>query len=196
MSATNISATGTISANRRRSPDWRWLMARGAVATLLGVVGLALVPVLTLSSVLALGVALVGAAIYQLTRLTGPGQSANKAMRVGYAVAYGFGGTAMVLNPPAAAVGLTLMAAVALGIWGFRRLIVGGARSDRGMGVIAIVAGTAILVTWPLSGVWGIGLAVATMMLAVGWQNLVGGVSLRRRKRSDDSVSGTGSYVA
>lgn len=196
MSSTNLSTTGVTLGGRHHDPDWRWLMARGAVAVVLGVVGLALIPILTLSGVLVMGAVLIGASLYQLARLPRIRPSGAKAMHIGYAIAYAFGGLAMVFNPPSAAVGLTLIAAFALGIWGFRGLMNGGTRHDRRLGIIAIVAGTALLIAWPLSGMWGVGVAIATLMLALGGQNLAKGVVIRRQQRSSKPKSGYGTYIA
>lgn len=184
--------------------DPRWLMASGVVAVLLSLAGLAMLPVLTIAAVLTLGVVLLGAAVYQLAKAWNAAGLKARGMRLGYALAYAFGGAAMVLNPPGAATGMTLVIAAALGLVGIQRLLLTGrtelqeaASGRRATGLFAIVAGTAILLTWPVSSVWAIGVAVSAILGAMGWRNLAVGTALRRgRSEGRSGPSGADDTLA
>ncbi len=182
----------TTKTARRPAPDP--LIVSGGLAFLLSLLGLTMLPTLTIAAVLTAGLALVGAALYQVARIWGEQPFRERARRLGYALAYAFGGLAMISNPPGAATGLTLFGAIALGILGFQRLLLQTRRGDaaaarraRSAGWLSLGAGTAVLVTWPLSSTWAIGVAVAAYLGAIGWGNLTTGIALRRIPRVVDS---------
>ncbi|MBK1702499.1 HdeD family acid-resistance protein [Thiococcus pfennigii] len=176
MSTVNLSTTSVVPARPRRFG----LLASGAVAVAMGVVGLALVPLLTVAAVLTIGVVLLGAAVYQVTKAWRAPDGQPRTPHLVYAAVYAFGGLAMVFNPVGSAVGVTLFAAFALVLWGLYRVFGDAARRDIARGTVALIGGTLLVLTWPVSGLWAIGVAVAAALLAVGWRNLVGGLRPRR----------------
>jgi uncharacterized membrane protein HdeD (DUF308 family) len=75
---------------------------------------------------------------------------------------------------------LTLMIAWCLVAIGVLRLLVGWQmRASKGWiwtligGVVAIALGVMIMVEWPVSGVWVIGMFVAIEMMFAGWSQII-----------------------
>ncbi|AGA91176.1 hypothetical protein Thimo_2443 [Thioflavicoccus mobilis 8321] len=179
MSTANLSTTSVVPLRSRRFG----LLASGVVAIAMGVVGLALVPLLTVATVLSLGVLFIGVAVYQLTKAVRATDWQGRAPHLGFGAVYAFGGLAMVFNPLGSAVGVTLFSSFALVLWGLHRVFGAPERRDVGRGALALVGGTLVILSWPTSGLWSIGIAVSAALLAIGWRNLVGGLALRRRLR-------------
>lgn len=176
---------------RSTRPDWRWMFASGVLAIALGLLGLGLTPVLTIAAVLALGLVLAGAAVYQLIQGVRTTEWRRRMTRFGYAGAYAFGGAAMVLSPGAAAAGLTVLLAVLFGMAGFRALFANlNQRDHRDWGARAllggafILTGTLLLLTWPVSSIWAIGTGVSVVLLTKGWRNVVGALTERGHERN------------
>src|SRR6266851_771716 len=92
----------------------------------------------------------------------------------------------MIANPALAAVSLTLLIAIILIVAGLFRLVVAFSTPlhHRGWlilnGVISILLGVMIWRSWPVSGLWVIGMFIGIDMIFDGWTEIMLALSVRR----------------
>jgi uncharacterized membrane protein HdeD (DUF308 family) len=174
MAATLISA-GMDEVRQHRA----WFFVWGIVLNILGLIAIGSSVLTTLISVLLLGWILVFSGVFDvfhgLTRHRWHGFFLNLLAGLLYA-AVGF---FMVSNPALAAVTLTLLIAMLLVVAGTFRLIIGVSMSfdHRSWlilnGVIAILLGLSIWRSWPISGLWVIGLFIGINLIVDGWTEVM-----------------------
>jgi uncharacterized membrane protein HdeD (DUF308 family) len=101
-------------------------------------------------------------------------------------VLYAVAGVVMIANPALAAVSLTLLIAIILIVAGLFRLVVAFSTPlhHRGWlilnGVISILLGVMIWRSWPVSGLWVIGMFIGIDMIFDGWTEIMLALSVRR----------------
>ena len=101
-------------------------------------------------------------------------------------VLYAVAGGVMIANPALAAVSLTLLIAIILIVAGVFRLIVAFSTPlhHRGWlilnGAISILLGIMIWNSWPVSGLWVIGLFIGIDMIFDGWTEIMLALTARR----------------
>jgi uncharacterized membrane protein HdeD (DUF308 family) len=177
--------------------NWGWLMALGIIFVILGTVGLGMTFLLTLASVFFFGVLLGiggGAQLVEAFKCSG---WKGILWHVLIALAYLFAGYTMIANPALASEVLTLMIAWVFIVVGIIRLVIGFQhRETKGWywtsigGVISIILGGMILASWPVSGLWVIGLFVAIEMIVNGWSYIF--IALAAKKAGQTGVRGIG----
>lgn len=98
---------------------------------------------------------------------------------------YGVTGCMIVANPGATAVALTLLISVFLIFGGVSRIIVAIMYGfpNRGWlflnGVIALLLGISIAQSWPVSGLWVIGMFVGVDLICNGWSLVMLGIAAK-----------------
>lgn len=109
------------------------------------------------------------------------------------AVVYLVAGVLMIFDPAGAAIALTLIIGVALLTVGALRLAIAiQHRGQRGWkwavagGIATLLLGGLILLGWPMSGLWVIGLFIAVELLINGWTAIFVGLAARRAKHHRD----------
>jgi uncharacterized membrane protein HdeD (DUF308 family) len=152
-----------------------WFLAVGIALIVLGFIALSSSVTMTLVSVMFLGWLLIFSGIFQaihgLARQGWSGFFINLLCGVLYTVT----GFLMVSNPGIAAVTLTLMIAMLLIVAGAFRLLVAifSEMPHRGWlvfdGIITLVLGVSIWRSWPLSGLWVIGLFIGIDLIFDGF---------------------------
>ncbi len=159
--------------------NWGWILALGILLLILGTIGLCMTLFLTLASVLSFGVLLLvggGAQIVHAFKAKG---WKSIVLSVLIAILYILSGIMVIGNPVAASAVLTLMLAGAIIGIGVLRIVMGF--QLRGFknwiwpllsGIIAILMGVVIILQWPISGFWVIGLFVAIEMIMNGWATI------------------------
>lgn len=175
-------------------PDkWGWLVGLGVVSTLLGVAGLGMTFGLTLAGVLFFGVLLLVGGVLQLFDAFKYGGWKSTFLHAAIALVYVLAGFLMVVDPAGAAVALTLFLGAALVAAGVLRVAICiQHRDQRGWkwmalgGLASIALGAVILVGWPISGLWVIGLFIAIELLINGWTAIFLGLAARRAKLARD----------
>jgi uncharacterized membrane protein HdeD (DUF308 family) len=157
-------------------------MAVGALCLALGLVGLAYTLTLTVASVVFYGVLLIVGGLAQLCEPFFSGARAGwraRAIRVVIGLIYVAAGLLAILQPLRAAVALTLLLGVMLLASGVARGVAAlYQRGSRGglvlAALLALALGAALIVGWPVSGLWAIGLFVSCDLIAYGlallWQ--------------------------
>jgi uncharacterized membrane protein HdeD (DUF308 family) len=159
--------------------NWGWLLALGVLFLLLGTLGLGRVTALTVGSVMFFGVlAIIGGAaqLAQVFKCSG-----WKAVLVHVLIGalYVAAGLEMLTNPIGASVVLTLFLGATIGAIGLLRIVF--AFQHRGTtgwvwtllgGIVTVVLSFMILSSWPVSGLWIIGLFVSVELIVNGWSTI------------------------
>jgi uncharacterized membrane protein HdeD (DUF308 family) len=165
-------------------------MTYGILCIVLGTIGLGMTFGLTLASVLFFGVLLLiggGAQLLDAFRYRG---WRGILWHVLIALLYLAGGVVMITDPLLASATLTLLLAwilIAVGIT--RSVIAFQLRPASGWwwpllsGIASVLLGVMILASWPLSGLWVIGLFVAIELIFNGWSYLFVALAARSLAR-------------
>lgn len=156
--------------------NWGWLLALGILFLLLGAIGVGMSMALTVVGVLYFGVLLLiggGVQLWQSLKCKG---WQSMTWHVVISLVYLVAGALVVYDPVGAAIGLTLVIAIALLVTGTTRLAMAfQLKPARAWvwtllsGIMSIVLGGIILVQWPATGLWVIGLVIAIELIVSGW---------------------------
>jgi len=167
--------------------NWGWLLAFGILAILLGMLGLGMTFGLTLASIELFGILLIVGGAFQLFNAFKCKGWKSTVWHLLIALLYIAAGVIMVIDPVLASVTLTLVIAwilIAVGI--MRSIMAFQMRKASGWywplisGIVSIALGVMIIVQWPISGLWVIGLFVAIELILHGWSYVF--VALAARK--------------
>ncbi|MGH7933424.1 MAG: HdeD family acid-resistance protein [Candidatus Binataceae bacterium] len=173
-------AAGVLSLGIDKVREHRiWFLIWGIALIVLGIIAIGLSELATLVSVVFLGwILIIGGLvglIHGLMHRRWHGFFLNLFAGVLYVVA----GFMMVTNPAMAAVTLTLLIAMLLIVGGGFRLFVAFSMPLRHWGwlilngVISIVLGIIIWDSWPISGLWVIGLFIGIELIFDGWTEVM-----------------------
>ncbi|MGH7913109.1 MAG: HdeD family acid-resistance protein [Candidatus Binataceae bacterium] len=164
-----------------------WFLVIGIALIIIGIIAIGSAELMTIVSVMFLGWLLIIAGVFEVihgfTRRPWSGFFINLMAGVLYAVV----GIVMVASPARAAVTLTLLIALILIVAGLFRLFIAFSTQlhHRGWlilnGVISILLGASIWDSWPLSGLWVIGLFIGIDMIFDGWTEIMLALSVRRQ---------------
>jgi uncharacterized membrane protein HdeD (DUF308 family) len=156
-----------------------WFLVMGIILIVLGVIAIGSAELMTMVSVLLFGWLLLFAGIFEIihgfARRAWGGFFVNLMAGLLYAVT----GLLMVSHPGVAAITLTLMIAMLLIVAGTFRIFVAFSTPihHRGWlvinGAISLILGFCILDSWPVSGVWVIGLFIGIDMVFDGWTEVM-----------------------
>lgn len=175
---------------------WGWLLALGIVSIILGVIGLGMTVTLTIVSVIFFGVLLLVGGVTQLfDAFRHPGWKSTF-WHVLIALLYLVGGIILVGDPVGGSVALTLVvAAMLVGSGIFRAVMAFQARGAAGWSwllvgaILSIVLGLMILSSWPVSGLWVLGLVVAIELIINGWSCVMMALVGRRVGKTTGSAA-------
>jgi uncharacterized membrane protein HdeD (DUF308 family) len=176
--------------------NWGWLMGLGVVSTLLGLVGLGMTFGLTLAGALLFGILLVvGGGLQLFDAFMCKGWKSSLA-HAAIALVYLLAGAMLILDPLGGAIALTLVLAVTLIVVGALRLVIAVQhRHERGWkwaaagGALSLLLGALVLLQWPVSGLWVIGLVIAVELLINGWMAIFVALAARRVHRHNQLES-------
>lgn len=165
---------------------WGWMFGLGLILVLIGILAIAAPFVATFASVVALGWLLVIAGIAQLIYSFTSRHSSDFLLHSLIALFTILVGMLMLTHPTITAMTLTILLAAfffALGLfriysalllrfknWGW--VLLGG--------IIAIILGVLILVHWPSSALWVLGLFIGIDLIFTGWEFILGGLLLKK----------------
>jgi uncharacterized membrane protein HdeD (DUF308 family) len=176
---------------------WGWLLALGIISLILGVVGLGMTATLTIVSVIFFGVLLLVGGVVQLVEAFKHSGWKSTFWHVLIALLYIVGGIILVGDPVGGSVALTLVVAAMLVASGlFRAIVAFQAKGVAGWGwllfgaLLSILLGLMILASWPVSGLWVIGLFIAIELIINGWSCVIMALVGRRMAK------GTGGTAA
>jgi uncharacterized membrane protein HdeD (DUF308 family) len=166
---------------------WGWLFGLGLVFDLLGVAGLVFTLALNVADVTVFGLLLLVGAVAQIIQAVRCREWRGSLLSLLEAALYAAGGILMLSDPLVAAGYLTVALAFALIAMGAVRIggalkhgaIVAGAAMLGFSGLVAMAAGVFILLNWPMSGVFAIGLYLSIELMMHGQALLVLGIMAR-----------------
>lgn len=167
--------------------NWGWLLGLGILFVVLGFIGLGMTVGLTLVSIIFLGALFIIAGLVQIVDVF---KSHHWKGIVGHAliaVLYIMGGGLVIYDPILASAVITALIAWVLIIIGVTRLIMAIVlRHTAGWGwllfagLTAIVLGVLILMQWPYSALWIIGMFIAIELIVNGWTYIFMAMGMRR----------------
>lgn len=167
----DVTAEGTM--------NWTWMMVTGILFVVLGTIGLGMLFLVTVASILFIGVlAIVGGAAQLIQAFTAHGwRNILSAVLIG--ALYLFAGAVIIGNPLASSAALTLVLAWALVVLGVMRSVFAVQHRSYRLwgwslfsGLLSIVLGFLIMAQWPVTGLWVIGLFVSIEMIFHGWAHI------------------------
>ena len=156
--------------------NWGWLLGLGILFILMGTIGLGMVGGITLVSMFFLGVVLMIAGGFQLIDVFKSKLWKGALSHALVGLCYIAGGCLVVYDPFLASSIITAaLAGVLIVIGAIRLMMASYLRDEKGWGwlffagLAAIVLGVMILMQWPLSGMWFIGMLIAIELMICGW---------------------------
>ena len=177
---------------------WGWFLGIGIVFVVLGTFGVLTAVLFTLVSVVMFGALLVAGAILQAIDAY---RAVGRKSRISHAVIallYAIAGILMLADPVDASVALTLVLALALMVVGLIRLVMAyQMRPARGWGwalaagIASLLLGGIILIGWPHTALWVIGLIVAIELIVNGWMCIFLAFAARNAGRRTAGAAGT-----
>jgi uncharacterized membrane protein HdeD (DUF308 family) len=177
--------------------NWGWLLALGIVSIVLGTIGLYMTFALTLATVLFFGaLILVGGALQLVQTFSCKGWKSVLG-HVLIALLYIAAGILILKDPVLASGVLTLMLAgilIAVGVirisMAFQlRKAVSGWYWTLISGIVSVLLGGMIVVEWPVSGLWVIGLFVAIELIFNGWSYVFVALAARKAGREPPAAA-------
>ena len=175
---------------------WGWLLALGIVMIILGCLGLVFSFAFTLASVIVFGALALAAGLLQLWHGFAAREESwgGRGLHLLVALAYLLLGGLLLWDPLSGSLSLTLLlAAFLLVIGGFRVYYAWQWRRRgwrwklaTGLGVLDVVLAVLILVGWPSTGLWVIGLFLAIELLLNGFLLSSLALTVRGMQRDTD----------
>ena len=167
--------------------NWGWILGLGILFLVLGCIGLGMVVCLTLVSMFFFGALLIISGITHIIDVFKHKEWKGIIGQALIAVLYIAGGCVVFYDPFLASTLITALLAGVLIIIGITRIIMAIALKDSKSwgwlllaGITAIVLGVLIIMQWPISGLWVIGMFIAIEMIVNGWTYIFIGLSLRQ----------------
>ena len=165
---------------------WAWLLLLGVIFIVFGCVGLSMVVGLTLVSMVFFGILLIVAGVSQIIDAFKSRQWQGVFWHALVAFLYVGLGALIIYDPFLASTLITVLLAWIFIIIGAARIFMAfSLRHGVGWvwlllaGIAALIIGVLILMQWPLSGLWVIGLFIAIDMLMTGWSYIFMALALR-----------------
>jgi len=179
--ASKDSGSGQAQANRV------WLVALGAGFLILGLIGLGMTFAVTTASILFYGIMLIVGAAAQFVDAAKRKGIKGIVYQILTGLLYLFAGMVILTNPIQAELILTLIIAGILLLVGLTRVVMALGMRQSGSwllhfvsGLVSAILGVMILVQWPVSGLWVIGLFVSVELMVNGWSYIFLGMSSKR----------------
>jgi uncharacterized membrane protein HdeD (DUF308 family) len=168
---------------------WGWLLALGILFIILGTLALGMLAIVTLASILVIGAIVLIAGIVQLIDAFKCRGWKAITWHVLIALLYIWAGILIIYDPILASTIITALLAWLLIAIGFIRFMMAFTlKKTKGWywlilaGIASIIMGVIILSSWPISGLWVIGLLIAIEILISGWSYVFLAVALRQAK--------------
>jgi uncharacterized membrane protein HdeD (DUF308 family) len=156
-----------------------WFMILGIALIILGTIAIGSAELMTVVSVLLLGWILIFAGLFEIVHGFARRAWGGFIINLMGGLLYAVTGFLMVSHPGVAAITLTLLLAVMLIVAGTFRIFVAFSTpiQHRGWlilnGAISLILGFCILDSWPVSGLWVIGLFIGIDMIFDGWTEVM-----------------------
>lgn len=166
--------------------NWGWILGLGILFLILGFIGLGMVVGLTLVSMIFFAALLFIAGLTQFIDVFKHKEWKGIIWQSLIAVLYITAACVVFYDPFLASTLITAMLAGVLIVIGLTRIFMAFALKDSKSwfwlllaGITAIILGILILLQWPMSGLWVIGLFIAIEMIVTGWTYIFIALSLK-----------------
>lgn len=166
--------------------NWGWVLGLGILFLILGCIGLGMVVGLTLASMFFFGALLIISGLTHIVDVFKHKHWKGMIWQALIAVLYIAGGCVVLYDPFLASTLITAILAGVLIVIGITRIIMALALKDSQgwgwlllAGITAIILGVLILLQWPISGLWVIGMFIAIEMIVNGWTYIFIAFALR-----------------
>jgi len=154
---------------------WGWFLAIGIALILIGVLAVVLAGTTTLFSMIMLASLLIAGGGVQLVNTLKTYRGEGFFLSLITSIFYITVGVLLLLNPQVGGISLTLLLSAFYMVGGMSKMIVSAVNRFANWGwmffsgFIAFILGLLILMEWPQSGLWVIGLFVGIDLITVGW---------------------------
>lgn len=166
--------------------NWGWVLGMGILFLFLGCMGLSMVMGLTLMSMFFFGALLVIGGVSHIVDVFQHREWKGMIWQSLIAVLYIAAGCIVFYDPFLASTFITAILAGVLIVIGLTRIIMAFALKRANgwawlllAGITAIILGVLIILQWPMSGLWVIGLFIAIELIVNGWTYIFIALSLR-----------------
>lgn len=156
--------------------NWGWLLGLGILLVFLGCIGLSMVIGLTLVSMYFFAALLIVSALSHFIDIFKHQDWQGIFWQAIIAFLYLIGAVIVFYDPFLASTLITALLAIVLIVIGITRIVLAlSLKSTQGWGwllfagITAIILGLLILIQWPISGLWVIGMFIAIDMIINGW---------------------------
>lgn len=173
---------------------WKWFLALGIGLLLLGIVALGASVSVTLASVLLFGLLFMVSGIIQAVQAFQTRQSSGFFLHVLAGLFDLVIGVLLVTHPTVGALALTLLLAAFFLVSGLFRSIAAVSLQFLNWGwaliggIVSLFLGVLLLVEWPESGLWFIGMCIGIDMIFHGWGWVMLASALRAARPTDHSA--------
>jgi uncharacterized membrane protein HdeD (DUF308 family) len=156
-----------------------WFLILGIALIILGSIAIGSAELMTVASILIFGWLLIFAGLFEIVHGFARRAWGGFIINLMGGLLYTVTGLLMISHPGIAAITLTLMIAMLLIVAGTFRLFVAFSTSihHRGWlilnGAISLILGFCILDSWPVSGLWVIGMFIGIDMIFDGWTEVM-----------------------
>jgi len=166
--------------------NWGWLLGLGILLLILGCIGLGMVVGLTLVSMYFFAALLIISCVTHFLDVFKHKEWKGAFWQAIIAVLYLLGACVIIYDPFLASILITAVLAGILIIIGITRIVLAFSIKDaKGWGwllfagIIAIILGVLIIMQWPVSGLWVIGMFIAIDMIVNGWTYIFMALALK-----------------
>ena len=169
---------------------WGWMLALGILLLLAGSLGLYMSVAVTIMTVLLFGALILAGGALSLVQTIVDREETwqGQLFHVLLAVFYIISGALVLANPMAASAVLTLMLGAMFAAMGVTRLTYGFRCRKNGwkwilpimIGLVDLIFAFILVVSWPVSGLWVIGLFVSVELLMYGWMLTFTALAVRK----------------
>lgn len=170
--------------------NWSWLLGLGVLFVIFGVLGLSSVVGITLISIMFIGFMFLMGGILQLIDVTKSKQWEPAIWHALIAIMYFIGGCFIIWDPILASTVITALIGWTLVIIGIIRLVMAfSMHGTKGWlftliaSLAAIVLGGIILMQWPMSSLWVIGMFISIELLLNGLSYIIMALAMRTQLR-------------
>lgn len=167
--------------------SWGWVLGLGILFIILGCIGISMVVGLTVLSMMFFGALLVVAGLSNVVDVIKHKEWKGMIWQALIAVLYIVGGFVVFYDPLLASSIITALLAGVLIVIGITRIIMAmSLKSAQGWawlmlaGITALILGVLIMIQWPVSGLWVIGLFIAVELIVTGWTYVIIAFSSRK----------------
>ncbi len=169
---------------------WKWFLLLGIMNLIFGIFGVAFASLVTITTTILFGILMFLSGVIQMYHWFKAKETDwhGRIPHILFALFYIIGGIVIFLDPVTGASALTITLAVIFILIGSMRLglsILLAIHHWRWLqhaigGVLALILGIYILIQWPLSSLWVIGLFISIEMILNGWQMIF--ISFKAKK--------------